>query len=74
MRRCVREERGDDLAQEAHALKGSGRELGAARLVEACWQVEQSGAASEFAGGEALLNQVESEYVRACEELEKYLS
>jgi CheY-like chemotaxis protein/HPt (histidine-containing phosphotransfer) domain-containing protein len=73
MRRALAARHGPDLRREAHTLKGSGRELGAARLVEVCQQVEKRGKAAAFDGVEELLARVEEEFVRTRDELREYL-
>ncbi|MCC7263356.1 MAG: response regulator [Candidatus Latescibacteria bacterium] len=52
------------LEHQAHALKGSSRELGAQRLAGACRQLEELGRAGSVAGAEALLARAEAEFAR----------
>ncbi|MBI2502736.1 MAG: response regulator [Candidatus Latescibacteria bacterium] len=50
------------LEHEAHALKGSSRELGAQRLAQVCRQLEELGRAGSVEGAAPLLAQAEEEF------------
>jgi len=69
MRQALEAGRGEEVQMESHTLKGSAREFGAMRLVEACQQVEDGAERNELAGLAALVDRVESEFARAHAEL-----
>jgi two-component system, sensor histidine kinase and response regulator len=71
MREALAQEIGADVQMEAHALKGSGREFGAMRLVALCQQVEDGAGQGALAELAALIDRVEGEFARAVAELEK---
>ena len=71
MREALAQEIGADVQMEAHALKGSGREFGAMRLVAVCQQVEDGAGQGMLAELAALIDRVEGEFTRAVAELEK---
>lgn len=70
MRQALAQERGADVQMEAHALKGSGREFGALRLVAVCQQVEDGAEQGALTGLGALVDEVENELARAVAELQ----
>ncbi len=58
----------------AHSLKGSGAEFGAAYLAELCRQLEQAGKAQELDSAADLLAEVEDEYQRVAAALTRLIS
>ncbi len=71
MRQALAQEFNKEVQMEAHALKGSGREFGAMRLVAVCQQVEDGAEQGELVGLGALIDRIESEFARSRAELEK---
>ena len=61
------------LQREAHTIKGSGRDLGAMRLVEVCQKLEDVGRDSAFDRAPDLIAAVVEEFGRARTELEDCL-
>jgi HPt (histidine-containing phosphotransfer) domain-containing protein len=57
------------LEREAHTLKGGSRELGARRLNELCFELEEMARAGTWSAGEELLREVEREFEALQEEL-----
>jgi PAS domain S-box-containing protein len=71
LRRAAAEGEGNRVKQEAHTLKGAGRELGAQRLAGLCQQVEEGVAAGAMAELAGLLDEVEAELGRVHRVLEE---
>ena len=59
------------LASQAHALRSSSGNVGAARVVELCTQLESIGNAGMTTGASELLRELQSEYARAESALRK---
>lgn len=57
----------------AHSLKGSSAEFGAAYLAELCRQMEQAGKAQELDSAADLLAEIEDEYHRVAAALSKLI-
>lgn len=62
LRAAIEGEDSRALEQEAHALKGSSRELGAQRLAQVCRQLEELGRAGSTTGAAPLLARAEEEF------------
>lgn len=59
-----------DVKLHAHAVKGVGRNLGAARLMEAAWPLEDAAAKGDLSQAQELLKKVTDEF----EKFEKFVS
>jgi len=62
------------LERQAHALKGSSRELGAGRLAEICRQLEELGRAGSLSGAAELLAGAEAKFALLDQALGEQLS
>jgi two-component system sensor histidine kinase/response regulator len=62
------------LQKAAHSLKSASGNLGAITLVEICKELESMGRAGTMEKGSSLLSEIEVEYKRVCEGLEKELN
>src|SRR5437867_1846282 len=71
IRKAIAERDARHLAGEAHALRSSSGNIGATRVVDLCTQLEAIGKAGGVDGAAEILLQLESEYVRAEDALEK---
>ena len=58
---------------EAHALKGSARDLGASKMADICQELEMCGESGSLDQVAELLAEVETEYARAKDALKEYL-
>jgi signal transduction histidine kinase/DNA-binding response OmpR family regulator/HPt (histidine-containing phosphotransfer) domain-containing protein len=61
----------EGLRKAAHALKGAGANIGAQKLAELCGQLEALGNAKSVAGAVECLAQLEQEFARVKNEVEK---
>jgi len=73
IRRASDQRNGADLELEAHALKGSARDLGASKMADICQELEIRGESGSFDQVAELLAEVETEYARAKDALKEYL-
>jgi HPt (histidine-containing phosphotransfer) domain-containing protein len=73
IRAAIASTHAEDLAREAHTLKGSGRDLGTPRLSAVCEQLERAGREDVFDGAEKLADQVEQELEAGLVGLQEYL-
>ncbi|HEY8133503.1 MAG TPA: response regulator [Thermoanaerobaculia bacterium] len=71
IRKAIAERDARHLAGEAHALCSSSGNIGATRVVDLCTQLEAIGKAGDTDGAAEILQQLESEYTRAEDALEK---
>lgn len=63
-----------EIAKCAHALKGSGRGIGATRLMELTFALEQKGRAGRVSGGKLLLAQIKAALGAVSETVKKEIS
>lgn len=73
IRKAIAEAHSEKLRAAAHTLKGASRNLGATRLGDMCAEVEKIGKAGLVNVDPALLREIESEYPRVRDALEKAL-
>jgi len=73
LRQALEDGDGEALGREAHTLKGSGLNLGAARLAQLCQRLEDLGKAASFEEVPALVSAVEAEFEQVCVALERYV-
>jgi len=73
LHQALRERRSEDLRNEAHALKGSARDLGASKVGALCQQLEDMGRDGIFDGAEELIVQVETALGEAREAISAFL-
>jgi CheY-like chemotaxis protein len=71
LRRACAEGDADALRRGAHTLKTHGRTFGAPALAEVCERLEALAAAQVLDGAEQLVDQIEDEFARAAEALER---
>ncbi len=64
----------DQLTRTAHSFKGSCINMGALRLSELCFQVEQSGKSGDLRAIATLLEQVEKEFLEVVHRLGHFLT
>lgn len=62
----------ETLYGEAHGLKGSSRNVGAAALAEQCAMLEHMGQQQNLADAATTFAAVQVEFARACEELKAF--
>lgn len=62
------------IAKAAHSLKGSGRGIGASRLVELALALEQKGRAGKVTGGKLLLAQIKEALAAVSATVKKEIS
>jgi len=67
LREAVRNCDGSLIRAEAHALKGSSSQLGAAAMASMCFQMEQVGASGNFAEAAGLLAQIQKHFAEVGE-------
>lgn len=64
LRQAVSERDNNTVRSEAHSFKGSSSNISALGLADLCLQLEQCGSSGQLATASALLESIESEYMR----------
>ena len=73
LHRALQERQSEELRNQAHALKGNARDLGASRVGALCQQLEDMGRDGIFDGAEELIAQVETAFGEAREAISAFL-